>query len=201
MTPTSLDVRLLVREFKSLKRREADDLIRNLKMVGDDVTKWTFELHTFDTTCPGGKMLMKDLGRLKKRGLDHILMEANMTAHGGSWPTDPPLLRVVKPRMKLYTGHVTAGGSICSEMLVNTGGSNGWNPRLSMEAIIETIKLNMVDCEVVEIETPYNGRQRAGPLRIDLKGEYSYDCMNEYSEFAAMAAFDRAVAHHRRHGW
>ena len=61
MTPTSLDVRLLVREFKSLKRREADDLIRNLKMVGDDVTKCTFELHTFDTTCPGGKMLMKDL--------------------------------------------------------------------------------------------------------------------------------------------
>jgi len=34
-----------------------------------------------------------------------------------------------------------------------------------------------------------------------LKGEYSYDCTNEYSEFAAMAAFDRAVAHHRRHGW
>jgi len=108
---------------------------------------------------------------------------------------------VVSPRMLWYTGHVTAGGSICSEMLVNTGNMNGWNPQSSMEAIIETIKLNMVDCEDVMIETPYNGRQRAGPLRIDLEGEYSYDCTSEYSEYAALTAWHRAAAHHHRHGW
>lgn len=57
------DVWLFVCEFKLLKRREVDDLIRNFKMVGDDVIKWMFELYMFDMMCFGGKMFMKDLGR------------------------------------------------------------------------------------------------------------------------------------------
>lgn len=81
-----------------------------------------------------------------------------MIAYGGFWLIDLFFLRVVKFRMKFYIGYVIVGGLICSEMLVNIGGLNGWNFWLLMEVIIEIIKLNMVDCEVVEIEISYNGR-------------------------------------------
>jgi hypothetical protein len=42
------------------------------------------------------------------------------------YPTQPFFVRVITPRCCFYTGHVTAGGSICIEALVTTGGPGGW---------------------------------------------------------------------------
>jgi hypothetical protein len=41
----------------------------------------------------------------------------------------------------------------------------------------------------------------AGPLRLDLDGTYCHSPMVPYSEGEAKAAFQRSLAHHRRHGW
>ena len=38
-----------------------------------------------------------------------------------SFPTAPPYVRVIRPRFVFRTGHVTIGGSICTEMLTNQG--------------------------------------------------------------------------------
>jgi hypothetical protein len=52
------------------------------------------------------------------------------------YPTSPFFLRVVSPRMVMYTGHVTAGGSICIEALVPTGTQHGWQPTYTVEGML-----------------------------------------------------------------
>ena len=195
---------LLLREFKCLERQSADGfLLKNLSHVDEDISRWRFQLDSscFDTSCPGGKTLVKDLAKLKaSHGMDHMLLEFSFPH--GEFPSFPPLCRVVAPRCVWYTGHVTAGGCMCLPTLVNTGHGteNGWNASISLATIVELVKWAMIRCDTVLIET-VNGKQIAGPLRIDLDGAYSYDVLSEYSEYAALAAFDRAVAHHRVHGW
>jgi ubiquitin-conjugating enzyme E2 Q len=44
------------------------------------------------------------------------------------FPTSPFSVRVVTPRCKMYTGHVTVGGSVCLQALVATGQPGGWEP-------------------------------------------------------------------------
>lgn len=198
---SSTESRAILREFRALKRREGE-LFDNLTIVGSDVTRWRFELRAvhFDENAKGTSKLVKDLISLRARyELDHILVECSFIF--GEWPTNAPLIRIVKPRMRWYTGHVTSGGSFCTEMLVNTGGVGGWNPRNRFDVVIEALKLNAVHCDEVIIQTPFNGQQRAGPLRIDLKREYTDDPLREYPEYAAISAFHRAEAHHTQQGW
>jgi len=40
------------------------------------------------------------------------------------YPARPPYVRVIRPRFKFRTGHVTIGGAICTEAL----SSQGWDP-------------------------------------------------------------------------
>jgi ubiquitin-conjugating enzyme E2 Q len=42
-----------------------------------------------------------------------------------------------------YTGHVTAGGSICIEALTLSGGPNGWNAALCVESVLNLVITNM----------------------------------------------------------
>lgn len=56
-------------------------------------------------------------------------------------PHEPPFVRVVRPRFKLHTGHVTAGGSICTKLLT----TDGWRPELSVEAVLRSILENFGD--------------------------------------------------------
>ena len=46
-------------------------------------------------------------------------------------PAQPPYVRVIRPRFVYRTGHVTIGGSICTEMLT----SAGWSPTMTMESV------------------------------------------------------------------
>ena len=196
--------RVLYREFKALKRREGE-LFDNLTMCSEDLGVWRFELrsHHFDPGAIGTRELKNDLKKLNNRhNVDHILVECSFRLNGSApFPTCPPLIRVVRPRMKWYTGHVTSGGSFCTEMLVNTKGLNGWRSNYRIEAVIQALVISAVHCPVIVISTPYNGRQVSGPLRVDLSCEYTDNVLREYSEYEAVSAFTRAEAHHRRQGW
>jgi ubiquitin-conjugating enzyme E2 Q len=44
----------------------------------------------------------------------------------------------------MYTGHVTAGGSICLEALTNSGTAGSWQSDYSVESLINVIVINMV---------------------------------------------------------
>ncbi len=59
------------------------------------------------------------------------------------YPAQPFFLRVVTPRCVWYTGHVTAGGSICIEALTLSGGPNGWTSALCVESVLTLVITNM----------------------------------------------------------
>ena len=69
------------------------------------------------------------------------------------YPNRPFLLRCVSPRCVWYTGHVTAGGSICIEALTTTGGAGQWQSTYCVESILNTVFTNMLHCEVTRIRT------------------------------------------------
>jgi hypothetical protein len=45
----------------------------------------------------------------------------------------PPFVRVLRPRFKFHTGHVTIGGSICSPILTQQ-----WDPSISLDGLGKT---------------------------------------------------------------
>lgn len=54
----------------------------------------------------------------------------------------------------MYTGHVTAGGSICLESLTNSGSPGCWQPSFCVGSMLHVIVNNMLHAEVMDIETP-----------------------------------------------
>ena len=87
------------------------------------------------------------------------------------FPFNPPFIRLLRPRLKNLTGHITAGGSVCTEMLT----TSGWNPTYSMRTVLLTVKMLLVD---------------GGAEVADYNSSYSYE--------EAMRAFKRVA---NDHGW
>mmetsp|Transcript_18010 Transcript_18010/g.20045 ORF Transcript_18010/g.20045 Transcript_18010/m.20045 type:complete len:105 (+) Transcript_18010:188-502(+) len=98
-----------------------------------------------------------------------------ITAHitfPNSYPFNPPFIRIIRPRFAFRTGHVTIGGSICMELLTNSG----WTAANTVEAVIMSIRAQLMD----------------GNARLDLSNR------SDYSLAEAKEAFNRMV---RTHGW
>lgn len=100
-------------------------------LISDNLFQWMVEMHSFDPELP----LAKDM---KDKGVNSLLFEIRFPS---AFPHAPPFFRVVKPRLLPFLqgggGHVTAGGSICMDLLV----SDGWLPSYSIAAILLQIKL------------------------------------------------------------
>ena len=64
------------------------------------------------------------------------------------YPKSVPFVRMIKPRFKWHTGHVTIGGSMCTELLTPAG----WQP-MTVHALLLTV------CQML----------REGEARIQLK--------------------------------
>jgi ubiquitin-conjugating enzyme E2 Q len=90
------------------------------------------------------------------------------------YPYKPPFIRVIYPRFKFMTGHITIGGSICMEVLT----LSGWSPGYSIENLIMQIKSEIVD--------------PGGEARIDLSRH------DHYHIAEAKESFDRLCA---KYGW
>eukprot|EP00198_Chlamydomonas_reinhardtii_P002126 XP_001691462.1 predicted protein [Chlamydomonas reinhardtii] len=170
--------------------------ISHIEPVNDDnMLLWRLRvLPAFDEDVAAGRQLNADLRRLGQMrgsgGQDYILMEVSFPQ---DYPTNPFFLRVVSPRCVMYTGHVTAGGSICIEALVATGGPGGWQPDYCVEAVLVLVLANMLTAEVAQVRTATGPGGISGPLRVDLSAGLA-----PYSDFEARAAYDRTVANH---GW
>ena len=74
------------------------------------------------------QLLREDLAELKRRfgGDGKIHMELNFSSR---YPIEPPMIRVVSPRMLQYTGNVTIGGAVCSEFLLAGGKYDAHRPK------------------------------------------------------------------------
>lgn len=76
----------------------------------------------------GENLLGKDLNaKVVKR--NSIELNINFTSNGFR---DPPFVRVVGPKFAFHTGHVTVGGSICTEELT----PQGWKSDTNSEELI-----------------------------------------------------------------
>ncbi|GIL62694.1 hypothetical protein Vafri_16872 [Volvox africanus] len=179
-------------ELKSIQKSSAlSTQLFDFAPVNDDLYCWRFKVKNFDDDIPAGKQLNRELQELaNKCGQDYILMEILFPA---DYPTNPFFLRVVSPRCVMYTGHVTAGGSICIEALVATGGPGGWQPGYGVEGILVLVLANMLHAEVTIVRTATGPGGTSGPLRLDLS-----QGLSEYSMWEAQAAFSRTLANH---GW
>lgn len=109
-------VRRLAAEFKNLSaliKRGRFPQLSHLQLKDDNMFRWQVHVSSFDEGMPAGDAVNQDLQELKSsHGQDYMLMEVQFPG-GEEYPTAPFFLRVVSPRCKMYTGHVTAGGSIC----------------------------------------------------------------------------------------
>lgn len=84
----------------------------------ENLYRWDIKLFDFDPKSDLGKDM---LAYKKKNGEDFVTLEMRFSQ---DYPFAPPFVRVVRPRFVFRTGHVTIGGSICMELLTNTGWSS-----------------------------------------------------------------------------
>ena len=123
--------------------------------------------------------LREDLAELKRRfgGDGKIHMELNFSSR---YPIEPPVIRVVSPRMLQYTGNVTIGGAVCSEFLLEK-----YDPDFEISEIMRMVRLNMLTAPKVVVTTQFGPGGRAGPLRVDLNGRDHLSPLREYSRLSA----------------
>lgn len=147
-----------------------------LVMMEDEnwANRWTALFANF----PPDSQLAADINQLRtKTGVDHLKLEIEFPPR---YPADPPFVRLVTPRFRFHTGHVTVGGSLCIETLVNTGTPTGWQPNICIWSILVQCKQLMID----------------GGARIDFSRVTG--TTGQYSMQEARAAFTRVAG---QHGW
>jgi len=71
-------------------------------------------------------------------GVEYINFEITLP---DDYPLSPPFIRIITPRFVHLTGHITIGGSICSELLMK----QNWVPTLSILKVMIIVCHNMID--------------------------------------------------------
>ena len=152
-------------ELKKMRKTSTRELGLSVEPHEDNMMIWDAFMHTdgFDPELPLTKSL-------KEHGIEHIKFELHFPDR---YPFEPPFVRVVNPRFKYRTGHITINGAICHEILAH----NSWAASYSVEALLIDIRANIMEGEA-EIE----------PDKWD----------DTYSFSAAKVDYDRVM---RSHGW
>ena len=163
-TPSAL--KTIASELKYMAK--SDDSTRGWSggPIGDNVGQWQVEVHNVPHDLP----LWKDMQKLGHKSITmHIIFPPD-------YPFSAPFMRVVRPRFAFRTGHVTLGGSICIELLTNSG----WSPLYRLEGVMMHV------CSTIY------GEPGDPPARLDLSNQ------RDYGVGEAMEAFQRLLA---THGW
>jgi len=149
-------------ELKCIIISKPDTQGYSVNPIKDNLYHWEVKFFGFDPKEP----LAQDLKALKR---DCILLHITFPS---TYPLHPPFCRILKPRFAFRTGHVTIGGSICTELLT----TKGWTPANTVEAVIISIRAQFLE----------------GGARLDMSNK------KEYTESEAKEAYDRMV---ETHGW
>ncbi|XP_072013019.1 uncharacterized protein [Amphiura filiformis] len=136
---------------------------------GDNLFVWDVKLIDFEKKSRLGKDLAKYSEKYKEEPIIHLEVKFPET-----YPMSPPFLRVVKPRFKFLTGHITIGGSICMELLT----TSGWRPTNDVEGILVQVRSEIMSDPNAQLD--------------DMQAN------KPYSEDEARRAFARMV---QRYGW
>ncbi|CAG8609502.1 10441_t:CDS:10 [Paraglomus brasilianum] len=138
------------------------------------VYQWVVEMRNFDPSIP----LAQDMIRHKVKAIE---LEVRFAPQ---YPYLPPYVRVIRPRLLRFMdgggGHVTAGGSICMDLLtLGNGRECGWSSAYTMEAVLLQIKLALSSLD-------------PRPARLDRRWQ------KDYSPSEAIDAYVRVA---NQHGW
>jgi len=156
----------LTEELQLLNTPEAKSEGLSAELKNGNLFCWKVKLFGFDPKDKDERDLANDL---RERGMDGIEMEIKFPE---DFPAGPPFCRIVRPKFRFMTGHITLGGSICFELLTRTG----WSPTNRVQAIILSIRANLIE----------------GGARLDLSDR------SDYSEAEAREAYQRLCY---KHGW
>jgi ubiquitin-protein ligase len=126
-------IKKLVREYKRIAKQDSQKLGFQVKVANDSFYKWSVFIDKFDEEYPIGKDMI-ELG-IKCIELEILFPE--------NYPYAPPFIRIISPRFKYQTGHVTQAGALCMEILT----PKGWSPACSVESVIVTIKSEIIEGE------------------------------------------------------
>lgn len=157
-----------MKELSGLSGESSRLLGVSAEPVDNNLYEWHIRFFGFDTNSsdPAEATFARDLTRIVPQ---EIVLRAIFTS---TYPLTPPFIRVIRPRFQFRTGHITIGGSICTQELTGSG----WDTSLTMESVLLSIRTNMI-----------TGGARLDP-RIQL----------DYSEAEAKEAFERT---RQAHGW
>lgn len=61
------------------------------------------------------------------------------------YPTNPPFVRIVAPRLQFLTGNVTFGGTFCNDVLTQ----DNWFPAVQMRALLQELRRSLVEAGAV----------------------------------------------------
>ncbi|XP_060080666.1 ubiquitin-conjugating enzyme E2 Q2-like [Ylistrum balloti] len=164
---TPAAVQRLLRDLKGMK--ESHKFGIEGRPRGDNLFIWDVKLKDFPLESKLGRDLQIFADKFKKEPAVYVEMH-----FPGEYPMKPPFVRILRPRFKFLTGHVTIGGSICMQMLTNSG----WTPTNDIEAILVQIRSEIMSDPNAQLERNDSDRP--------------------YEEQEARDAFTRMV---KRYGW
>ena len=172
----------LHRELLLAKKSEECGSRFQIEFKGDDASRLRLVMPSASFCDPTNDDAMRIFKGLERNGekfqrSPEIVMELVMD----NYPEQPPFVFVVKPRFAFHTGHVTIGGSICTELLT----TQGWNPKMTLETLILSLHLNFIE-----------GRG----IVVNDRDVHHDDPRAEYTEQEARNAYRRAVQTHTASG-
>jgi len=153
----------LMNDIKMVHKIDTDKIGVNVIIDDENMFCWKIFLKDFGDDS----LLTKDL---KKYDISNVELEILFPSN---YPMEPPFVRIVRPRFQYLTGHITVGGSICTELLT----SKGWTPSMCIENLLVNIRFIILE-----------GEGRIDPAKYK----------QEYSFAEAKEAFNRVAS---RYGW
>jgi ubiquitin-protein ligase len=142
--------------------------IRNLTFHQDNMHVWRLDLGDFDDDLTEGRQLNEDLRKLEQQqpGMGKVVIEVKFPH---DFPRNPFFLRIVRPRFQMYTGHITAGGSVCIQALTTGPEKGNWQSDFSLSGILALVATNMLDNERLVVRTATGPGGVSGPARVDMR--------------------------------
>ncbi|KAL9093244.1 MAG: hypothetical protein Q9159_000421 [Coniocarpon cinnabarinum] len=146
--------------------------------ASDNLYQWIIDMHSFPLDIPLGQ-------DMQKAGIDAITFEMRFSA---SFPFSPPFLRVITPRFLAFQlgggGHVTAGGSICMDLLT----SSGWSVAYSIESVLLQVRMALMSTD-------------PRPARLECVARGGASGKKKGGEYGVGEAVDAYIRACRTHGW
>jgi len=121
--------------------------VHTLHRMSDDFDMRVDKLSLWQVTIPSAAYKdsypalfeqLEENKRLYSTGDSGIVLELRFPY---TFPNDPPMVRVVRPRFEYRTGHVTTGGSLCAQFLA----ASGWTAQMPMESLLLSVRNLFID--------------------------------------------------------